>query len=78
MKILGTFKVNHFVNGEKKHGFVVVGLHRMEKDGNTYEFIKTYKLDKNCPVPADGTDCEPLYNERGRVGGRVAGWKTDG
>ena len=67
MKILATFKVNHTIDGEKKHGFVAVGLHSMTKDGNSYEYIKTYKLDKDCPVLSDGAIAEPLYNERGKV-----------
>lgn len=74
MKILATFKVNHIIDGETKHGFVSVGLHSMIKDGNTYEYIKTYKLDKDCPVLADGAYADPLYNERGKV----ADWKING
>lgn len=74
MKILATFKVNHKIDGEVRHGVIAVGLHSMTKDGNIYEYIKTYKLDKDCPMLADGTNAEPLFNERGKV----AGWKTNG
>lgn len=74
MIILATFKVNHTIDGQKKRGFVAVGLHSMAKDGNTYEYIKTYKLDKDCPVLSDGAIAEPLFNERGKV----ADWKVNG
>lgn len=69
MKVLCTYTVNHTINGEKSHGRVLVGLHTMEKEGNTYEYIKTYKLAKNCSDIPTGSDVQLLFDERGKVGG---------
>ena len=69
MKVLCTYTVNHIINGKKSHGRVLVGLHTMEKEGNTYEYIKTYKLSKNCSDIPTGSDVQLLYDERGKVGG---------
>lgn len=69
MKILCTYTVNHKIDGEKVAGRVLVGLHSMTKDGNTYEYIKTYKLDKNCPELATGLSGDLLFNDRGKVAG---------
>lgn len=69
MKILCTYTVNHIINGEKTTGRVLVGLHSMKKEGNTYEYIKTYKLDKSCPDLATGLNIDLLFNDRGKVAG---------
>lgn len=69
MKILCTYTVNHKIDGEHKTGRVLVGLHSMVKDGNVYEYIKTYKLDKNCPDLATGLNGDLLFNDRGKVAG---------
>lgn len=69
MKILCTYTVNHVINEEKTTGRVLVGLHSMQKDGNTYEYIKTYKLAKNCPDLATGLSGDLLFTDRGKVAG---------
>lgn len=69
MKVLCTYTVNHKINGEARQGKVLVGLHKMEKDGNTYEFIKTYKLENTCHDVPTGSDVTLLFTERGKVGG---------
>ena len=73
MKVLCIYKVNHTIEGKPSQGRVLVGLHTMNKDGNSYEFIKTYKLDKNCPELVTGSIGELLFNDRGKV----AGFKPD-
>ena len=69
MKVLCIFPVNHTIDGKVSKGRILVGLHKMEKDGNVYEYIKTYKMDKNCPDIASGTVCDLLFNDRGKVAG---------
>lgn len=69
MKILCTYTVNHKIDGQNTTGRVLVGLHSMQKEGNTYEYIKTYKLDKNCPDIATGLVGDLLFNDRGKVAG---------
>lgn len=69
MKVLCTYTVNHIINGEKVTGRVLVGLHSMQKEGNTYEYIKTYKLDKNAPDIATGLCGDPLFTDRGKLAG---------
>lgn len=69
MKILCTYTVNHKIDGQNTTGRVLVGLHSMTKEGNTYEYIKTYKLDKNCPDLATGLTGDLLFNDRGKVAG---------
>lgn len=73
MKVLYTIKLNHTIDGKKKEGRSIVCLDSMSKDGNTYEFIKTFKLDGVCPDIANGSVGSPLFNERGKVGA----WRTD-
>lgn len=69
MKVLCTYTVNHTIEGKPSQGRVLVGLHTMSKDGNTYEYIKTYKLDKNCPDIVTGARGDLLFNDRGKVAG---------
>lgn len=69
MKILCTYTVNHTIDGKNSQGRVLVGLHKMEKDGNVYEYIKTYKMDKKCPDLATGLAGDLLFNDRGKVAG---------
>lgn len=69
MKILCTYTVNHKIDGEKVTGRVLVGLHSMQKEGNIYEYIKTYKMDKSCPDIATGLSGDLLFNDRGKVAG---------
>lgn len=69
MKVLCTYNVNHKIDGKVTNGRVLVGLYSMVKDGNIYEYIKTYKLDKNCPDIATGSSGELLFNDRGKVAG---------
>ena len=74
MKVLYTIKVNHTIDGEKREGRTLVCLDSMTKDGNTYEFVKTYKMDKACPDIPNGSVGTPLFvNDRGKVGS----WRTD-
>ena len=68
MKILNTYICKHKIEGEDKETRVVAVLEKMEKDGNTYEYIKTYKLDKDCPTPNNGTVGTLLFTSRGKVG----------
>lgn len=69
MKVLCTYTVNHKINGKSTQGRVLVGLHSMTKEGNTYEYIKTYKMDKNCPDVATGLVGDLLFNACGKVAG---------
>lgn len=69
MKVLCIYKVNHTIDSKPSQGRVLVGLHTMNKDGNSYEYIKTYKLDKNCPELVTGSSGDLLFNDRGKVAG---------
>ena len=61
MKVLNTYICKHKVDGVTKESRVIAVLEQMEKDGNTYEYIKTYKLDKDCPTPNNGTTGKLLF-----------------
>lgn len=69
MKVLCTYTVNHTIDGKISSGRVIVGLHKMDKDGNSYEYIKTYKMSKSCPDIATGLVGDLLFNDRGKVAG---------
>lgn len=61
MKVLNTYICKHKIDGITKESRVIAVLEQMEKDGNTYEYIKTYKLDKDCPTPNNGTIGKLLF-----------------
>lgn len=68
MKVLNTYICKHTIDGEKRETRVIAVLESMEKEGNKYEYIKTYKLDKDCPNPNNGTVGTLLFTSRGKVG----------
>lgn len=68
MKVLKTFVCKHNIDGVKRDTRIIAVLESMEKEGNTYEYIKTYKLDKDCPNISDGTVGVLLFTSRGKVG----------
>lgn len=68
MKVLNTYICKHTIDGEKRETRVIAVLESMQKEGNTYEYIKTYKLDKDCPNPNNGTVGTLLFTSRGKVG----------
>lgn len=68
MKVLKTFVCKHTIDGVKRDTRVIAVLETMEKEGNTYEYIKTYKLDKDCPNISDGTCGTLLFTSHGKVG----------
>ena len=70
MKVLNTYICKHKVDGKTIESRVIAVLDTMEKDGNVYEYIKTYKLDKDCPTPNNGTIGKLLftYGKNPRVG----------
>lgn len=69
MKVLCIYTVNHKIDGKAFQGRILVGLHKMEKDGNVYEYIKTYKMAKKCPDIATGLFGDLLFDDRGKVAG---------
>ena len=73
MKVVNTLQCKHYINGKETVGRTLVCRDSMEKDGNRYEFIKTYKMDKNCPDVPNGATGIPLFTERGKVGA----WESD-
>ena len=70
MKVLGTYICKHKIDGKIQETRVIAVLETMQKDGNSYEYIKTYKLDKDCPTPNNGTTGKLLftYGKSPRVG----------
>lgn len=68
MKVLNTYICKHTIDGENRESRVIAVLESMTKEGNTYEYIKTYKLDKDCPNPNNGTVGTLLFTARGKVG----------
>lgn len=69
MKVLCTYTVNHKIDGKSSSSRVLIGLSSMEKEGNVYEYIKAYKMGKNCPDIAPGLSGEPLFDYHGKVAG---------
>lgn len=68
MKVLNTYICKHKIDGKDTETRVIAALESMEKDGNRYEYIKTYKLDKDCATPNNGTVGTLLFTRRGKVG----------
>lgn len=69
MKVVWTYTVNHKIDGKSHPCRILFVLNSMEKDGNVYEYIKAYKMAKNCPDIATGLSGELLFDYRGRVAG---------
>ena len=76
MKVLKTFIVKHKIDGKVTESRVIAVLDSITKDGNTYEYIKTYKVDKDCPTIADGTTGKLLFT--GGNTPRVGAIQTNG
>lgn len=70
MKVINTITVKHKIDGKEVSGRTLVCRDSMSKDGNTYEFIKIYKMAKDCPDVPNGACGSPLFDERGKL----AGW----
>ena len=71
MKVLDIYVTEGVsINGKKKTEWTsrtaVCCDYFKSKDGEG-EFIRIFKLSKDCPSPEEGADVRPLFDERGRV-----------
>lgn len=76
MKVLDIYVTEGVsINGNKKTNWTsrtAVCCDYFKSNDGEGEYIRVFKLSKNCPSPDSDDDVRPLFDERGRV----ASWET--